>query len=43
LKLNQAGFGKSQKSITEKCPPTFNLSTISGAKRPRLITGAFAI
>ena len=26
LKLNQADFGKSQRSITEKCPPIFNLA-----------------
>ena len=39
LKLNQADFGKSQRSITEKCPPTFNLASISGAKGPGLSPG----
>jgi len=26
LKLNEADFGKSERSITEKCPPIFNLA-----------------
>jgi len=26
LKLNDADFGKSERSITEKCPPIFNLA-----------------